>query len=185
MVLVWITALLYSFSTSGMLILNKSALAYVPLPTFLILVQTLSCAIFVWCLSLYGSVSLSRPERGVAVAYWRLCASFSISLYANLKILTQTSVSLVIAARCCLPFLVFAVDYLFFDCTLPHITSWLSLSGVLFFVTMYFRSDFAVSVEIPYVWLCIWLASLVHQVRLFLVSLHTTYNLKRRIQFLR
>lgn len=154
--LTWI--LMYSLCSSSMLVVNKLAVAAVPLPTLIAGAQLVSSAIVPMVLQGLGFRVIARMTQKRIIPYVFYTMMFAAGLFANMKALLLTNVGAVIAARCCLPVIVSLIEFFFMGRSFPNKRSQMSLLGVVLFAYLYVQQDSGVAVEGSegFMWLFIW-----------------------------
>ena len=128
----------YSLCSSSMLVVNKLAVAAIPLPTVVSGAQLVSSAAIPLVMQACGAPVIGKMTAARVVPYALYTTMFAAGLFANMKALLLTNVGAVIAARCCLPLIVSAIEYSFMGRSWPNKRSMVSLVR-LFFFTHVFR----------------------------------------------
>ena len=126
--LVWIA--IYSLCSSSMLVVNKLAVAAIPLPTVVSGAQLVSSAIVPLLMQLCGYSVIGKMTYARSLPYVVYTSMFAAGLFANMKALLLTNVGAVIAARCCLPLIVSVIEYFFMGRSWPNKRSMVSLVSV-------------------------------------------------------
>ena len=123
--LVWIA--IYSLCSSSMLVVNKLAVAAIPLPTVVSGAQLVSSALVPLLMQVCGAPVIGKMTTGRVAPYVVYTSMFAAGLFANMKALLLTNVGAVIAARCCLPLIVSVIEYVFMGRSWPNKRSMVSL----------------------------------------------------------
>ena len=126
--LIWIA--IYSLCSSSMLVVNKLAVAAIPLPTVVSGAQLVSSAIVPLLMQLCGYSVIGKMTYARSLPYVVYTSMFAAGLFANMKALLLTNVGAVIAARCCLPLIVSVIEYFFMGRSWPNKRSMVSLVSV-------------------------------------------------------
>lgn len=149
--------LAYSASSSLLLVINKLAIAAIPAPSFILLCQLSSCALFIKVLSAAGAVECEPLSTNKARQFAIIVVGFIATLYANVTALSYVPVDTIICFRASMPLVIACIEYVFMGRELPSPRSWCALAGVFVGVTAYTAVDIHFSVT-GYVWLTIWYA---------------------------
>eukprot|EP00047_Mylnosiga_fluctuans_P004676 m.235912 g.235912 ORF g.235912 m.235912 type:complete len:332 (-) comp12901_c0_seq1:134-1129(-) len=154
---IW-ACLWYSVCSSLMLILNKLAVTYIPLPSFVTFVQLASCSAFIWCLPYINGTVVDKIEWVKVKPYLIYVASFSAGIYTNMKALETSNVDTVIVFRCCTPLVVSFLDFLFLGREFPNLRSIAALVALLVGAFNYVTSDSAFMLDglSAYFWVSIY-----------------------------
>jgi len=138
--LIWIA--IYSLCSSSMLVVNKLAVAAIPLPTVVSGAQLVSSAIVPLLMQLCGYSVIGKMTYARSLPYVVYTSMFAAGLFANMKALLLTNVGAVIAARCCLPLIVSVIEYFFMGRSWPNKRSMVSLVRVWCWCCSFSRSIF-------------------------------------------
>jgi GDP-mannose transporter len=144
----------YSLCSSTLLLANKLALAHLPLPSVVSLVQIVSSTAIVVVLQLVGGAKVG-PFSWVAFrAYGLYAVSFVFAIYTNMQALSEANVETIIVFRACSPIAVAVVEWFFMDRTLPSLRSTLSLLGIVAGAVAYcvYDSQFKLNGLAAYSW---------------------------------
>ena len=118
---------LFSISSSSLLLLNKMCLYRIPTPSLLSTLQfacaTLSCI----ALQAGRCIPEDRYEWSKVRPYLAYVAMFVATIYCNMRALQHSNVETLIVFRACCPLIVCWLDWLFLDRTLPSPRSWAAL----------------------------------------------------------
>lgn len=162
------SAVAYSFCSSTLLIINKSALGYLPYPSFLLILQFLFTSIAIATISVFQISNVDQLEWPKVKYYLLYVACFVATIYSNMKALSNVNVETVIVFRSCTPIAVSIIEYLFMNRSIPSLRSSLSLVGVAFGAVIYCLYDSQLQVDgwLAYLWVFIYF---------FLITLEMTY----------
>lgn len=154
--LTWVVV--YSCSSSTMLVMNKFAVDSLPLPTVITGLQLAVSALVVIFMQCCGFSVLGPIEKSRILPFVLFTAIFAGALFANIKALQYSTVGAVIAARCCLPAVVCLIEWAFMGRTLPSLRSFISLCGVIGFACIYVWNNRSFESYGPsgYTWLFLW-----------------------------
>ena len=145
----------YSVCSSMLLILNKVAVTYLPAPSFILLAQLSSCALFIRFLASTGVVECEKLEKTKAKKFALIVFGFIGTLFANVSTLKHVPVDTIICFRASTPLVIAVIEYFHLGRELPSARSWLALGGVFAGVTAYTAAD-ANFTAAGYAWLAIW-----------------------------
>ena len=120
----------YSICSSTLLLANKMAMFYLPLPAVVSFIQIFSSTIAILLFKLCGG-TVDNLEWSKVKAYALYIVAFVAAIYANMKALSHSNVETVIVFRACTPISVTIVEYLFMDRAWPSVRSCLSLCELL------------------------------------------------------
>jgi GDP-mannose transporter len=147
----------YSICSSTLLLANKLALAHLPVPGVVSLIQIVSSVVFVYAIKLFG-VKVDAFEWDKVKAFSVYILAFVLAIYANMQALRHSNVETVIVFRACAPMAVSLVEYLFMGRTWPSLRSSLSLATVACGALLYCLSDsqFAMNGLSAYTWVVLY-----------------------------
>lgn len=147
----------YSMCSSTLLLANKFAIYYLPLPSVVSFVQIIFSAAAIVVMKAAG-VKVDALEKEKVKAYGMYIFAFVSSIYANMKALSNSNVETVIVFRACSPIAVSIIEYLFMGRELPNARSALALVTVAFGAVIYCLSDseFALKGLGAYTWAIIY-----------------------------
>ena len=145
----------YSVCSSMLLILNKVAVTYLPAPSFILLAQLASCALFIRGLASAGVVECEKLEKAKAKKFALIVFGFIGTLFANVSTLKHVPVDTIICFRASTPLVIAVIEYFHLGRELPSARSWAALGGVFAGVTAYTAAD-ANFTAAGYAWLAIW-----------------------------
>ena len=154
--LTWIV--LYSLCSSTMLVINKLAVSTNGLPTVVSGAQLAGSALVVTCMEVGGMRVLGPFERKRILPFGAYTTMFAMGLFSNMKALMRTNVGAGISARCCLPLIVWLIEWAFMNRSFPNVRSIVSLMGVVFAASVYISNDTGVSIDgsAGMFWLLVW-----------------------------
>lgn len=169
-VAVGIAILGYSLCSSTLLLANKLAIEYLPLPSVVSFIQIITSAVAVLTLKLLG-VQVDGLEWDKVKAYSMYIVAFVAAIYANMQALSHSNVETVIVFRACSPISVTVIEYFLMDRTWPSLRSSMSLGIVALGALIYCISDsqFALNGIGAYTWVIIYF---------FLITFEMTYGKK-------
>jgi len=149
----------YALCSSVMLIINKVAISFIPLPAFVFFVQLLATVSYIATFKALGVIKADDLSLGRTKTFSPYAVSFIMSIYCNGKVLQHCNVETLITFRACSPLCVSILDWLFLGRTLPSWRSLLSLVGVVVGALGYVLSDseFRVNGFAAYSWVFIYL----------------------------
>lgn len=130
----------YSLCSSTLLLANKMAMEYLPIPSVVSFIQILFSAVIILLYKMLGGPvdSLEWPK---VKAYSMYIVAFVAAIYANMQALQHSNVETVIVFRACSPIAVTVVEYLLMDRAWPSLRSTLSLVVVATGAVFYCISD--------------------------------------------
>ena len=140
----------YSLCSSSMLVVNKLAVAAIPLPTVVSGAQLVSSAAVPLVMQACGAPVIGKMTAARVVPYALYTTMFASGLFANMKALLLTNVGAVIAARCCLPLIVSAIEYSFMGRSWPNKRSMVSLVRLFFFTHVFRKRATSARVDAVY-----------------------------------
>lgn len=160
----------YSLCSSTLLLANKMAIAYLPLPSVVSFIQIITSAVAVLVFKCLGG-NVDGLEWSKIKAYALYIVAFVAAIYSNMQALAHSNVETVIVFRACSPVAVCIVEYLFMDRALPSLRSSISLGLVCFGAILYCLSDseFSLNGFKAYYWVIIYF---------FLITFEMTYGKK-------
>jgi len=153
----------YTMCSSVMLVANKVAVTWVPLPGLVVCCQFLVAVIFIYVRS---AVTRIPPETLTFDRVWMFLpyvASMSLCIFANVKSLHYSNVETVITFRACSPICVSILDWLFLGRELPTAKSAASLLIVFLGAVIYVLTDseFKMNGLSAYTWVTIYFFAIV------------------------
>lgn len=114
--------LAYSICSSTLLLANKMAMVYLPLPSVVSFIQIVSSAVIVLGLKA-GGVTVDDLDPEKLKSYALYIVAFVTCIFANMKALENSNVETVIVFRACSPLAVTVVEYFFMDRSWPSMRS--------------------------------------------------------------
>lgn len=160
----------YSLCSSTLLLANKLAIEYLPVPSVVSFIQIVATAVTVLVLKLMGT-QVDDFEWDKVKPYAMYIVAFVSAIYANMQALQYSNVETVIVFRACSPLAVCIIEYFFMERALPNLRSAVSLGLVAFGALIYCMSDsqFAMQGLGAYSWVVIYF---------FLITFEMTYGKK-------
>ena len=161
---VGISIVAYSLCSSTLLLTNKMAISYLPIPSVISFIQIVFSAIAVYALKI-GGVPVDDFEYDKVKLYAIYIVAFVGAIYANMQALSHSNVETVIVFRACTPIAVTIIEYFFMDRALPNLRSSISLGMVAFGAIVYCMSDsqFALNGLSSYTWVSIYFLLIVFE----------------------
>eukprot|EP00906_Rhabdomonas_costata_P029209 RCo041242 len=117
----------YSACSGGMLLINKLALHFFPLPSTITLVQLVFCVAVLHLFQAGGLLQLDALTWSKIRPYMVYNVAFAAYAYANMRALQDSGVDTVILFRCCSPLVIAVLDWAFLGRALPSWRSTFSL----------------------------------------------------------
>eukprot|EP00906_Rhabdomonas_costata_P029210 RCo041243 len=117
----------YSACSGGMLLINKLALHFFPLPSTITLVQLVFCVAVLHLFQAGGLLQLDALTWSKIRPYMVYNVAFAAYAYANMRALQDSGVDTVILFRCCSPLVIAVLDWVFLGRALPSWRSTVSL----------------------------------------------------------
>lgn len=147
----------YSLCSSTLLLANKAAMIFIPLPSVVSFIQIVSSVVILFILMACG-VKIDKLEWPKVKAYGLYIFAFVTSIFANMKALQHSNVETVIVFRACTPLAVSIIEYLFLGRLWPSTRASLSLITVFIGAVVYCMSDseFAMNGISAYYWVFIY-----------------------------
>ena len=153
-----------------MLLANKVAINYIPLPSVISFIQIVASCFIIFGLKLFG-VQVDSLEWAKVKPYALYIGCFVGSIYTNMIALYYSNVETVIVFRACSPIAVTIIEYLFMDRAMISLRSAVSLSIVAVGAVAYCLSESQLSLDGP--------ASLFWSfIYLILITIEMTYGKK-------
>ena len=147
----------YSLCSSTLLLANKMAIEYLPVPSVVSFIQIISSTVVVLAIKLVG-FQVDNLEWKKIKSYALYVFAFVASIYANMQALSHSNVETMIVFRACSPISVTLIEYFFMDRAWPSLRSSLSLATVALGAVVYCLSDsqFAIKGLSAYSWVIIY-----------------------------
>lgn len=160
----------YSLCSSTLLLANKMAIEYLPLPSVVSFIQIISSTIAILVYKILGG-NVDALEWHKVKGYSLYIVAFVTAIYANMQALAASNVETVIVFRACSPIAVALVEYMFMDRAWPSVRSIIALLTVGFGAIMYCSADseFALNGWKAYNWVIAYF---------FLITFEMTYGKK-------
>eukprot|EP00906_Rhabdomonas_costata_P000637 RCo000814 len=159
---VLLSVLSYSLCSGGMILVNKLAVHFIPLPSYVSVAQLIFCVLVLHVAALLGMVQLDKLVWAKVKPYLVYNLAFAGSLYANMRALQDSNVDTVIVFRSCSPVVVCVLDWIFLGRTLPSLRSTAALALIAVGSVGYVQVDssFALLGWAAYTWCLAYLALL-------------------------
>ena len=145
----------FMLCSASMLLVNKLAVNYMPLPAFLLLAQFGTASVAVRAAGALGFIEVDALEWAKVKVFILVAFCFVGLLFANMKVLQFCNVDTFIAFRASTPLLISIADYLFLDRELPSLRSVAALVGLLVGTVGYVLTDKNFVLK-GYEWLGVW-----------------------------
>ena len=130
----------YSLCSSTLLLANKMAIGYLPVPSVVAFIQLASSTLFILLIKCCG-VQVDDLEWEKVKKYSIYVVAFVAAIYANMQALAHSNVETVIVFRACSPIAVSAIEYMFMDRSWPTLRSSMSLVCIAMGAMLYCLSD--------------------------------------------
>lgn len=155
----------YTFCSSVMLVTNKLAIHYVPMPAFVFVVQLAASVMYVYCAGALKFFEIDDWTWQKVKSFSPYTVAFTLSVYANGRALQVSNVETVIVFRACSPLCVSILDWIFLGRELPSGRSSLSLIGVAAGALGYMMNDseFRLHGFNAYAWVTFYLIAIVFE----------------------
>eukprot|EP00928_Gymnodinium_smaydae_P038020 TRINITY_DN26315_c0_g1_i1.p1 TRINITY_DN26315_c0_g1~~TRINITY_DN26315_c0_g1_i1.p1 ORF type:complete len:329 (+),score=45.27 TRINITY_DN26315_c0_g1_i1:87-989(+) len=155
----------YAICSSVMLVINKVAISFVPLPGLVFCVQFSTTFLFILVGKHLGWLRVDSLTAAKALQFSPYVASFVLSIYFNGKVLQYCNVETLITFRACSPLCVSLLDWMFLGRELPSTRSFFALLGVLSGAIGYVLSDseFQLHGVSAYGWVSVYLVVIIFE----------------------
>lgn len=146
--------LLFSLSSSMLLLLNKICLHLLPAPSLLSSLQFCVSAFVVLGMKVTGTAVVDDYEWMKVRPYLIYTGIFIACIYCNLRALSGSNVETLICFRTCVPLVVCVLDVVFMDRELPSLRSATALLVLVAGVWCYVATDHAFMIDgfMAYAW---------------------------------
>jgi GDP-mannose transporter len=133
----------YSLCSSTLLLANKLAIEYLPVPSVVSFIQIVTSAatVLILKMSKVTSPPVDDFDLDKLKVYSIYIVAFVSAIYTNMQALQYSNVETVIVFRACSPIAVSVVEYFFMDRAWPNMRSSISLGLVAFGALLYCMSD--------------------------------------------
>jgi len=133
----------YSLCSSTLLLANKLAIEYLPVPSVVSFIQIVTSAatVLILKMSKVTSPPVDDFDLDKLKVYSIYIVAFVSAIYTNMQALQYSNVETVIVFRACSPIAVSVVEYFFMDRAWPNMRSSISLGLVAFGALLYCLSD--------------------------------------------
>eukprot|EP00746_Dinoflagellata_sp_MGD_P013414 gnl/MRDRNA2_/MRDRNA2_128987_c0_seq1.p1 gnl/MRDRNA2_/MRDRNA2_128987_c0~~gnl/MRDRNA2_/MRDRNA2_128987_c0_seq1.p1 ORF type:complete len:355 (-),score=38.55 gnl/MRDRNA2_/MRDRNA2_128987_c0_seq1:6-1070(-) len=154
---------LYTFCSSVMLVANKLAIHFVPMPAFVFCIQLAVSVVYVYAGGVLKYIEVDDWTWVKIKSFSPYTAAFVASVYANGRALQASNVETVIVFRACSPLFVSILDYFFLGRELPSGRSLFALLTVTAGAVGYMFNDSAFMLEgfHAYAWVSIYVVAIV------------------------
>jgi len=155
----------YTFCSSVMLVANKLALYFNPVPALVVCVQVAATVSYILILRALGLSEVDSFDWHRVKIFGPYVVSFVLVLYSNGRAIEFSNIETVIVFRAGAPLIVSALDYLILDRELPSARSMCALCGMLGSVIGYActDSDFQLNGISTYGWVTLYVLSVVFE----------------------
>jgi drug/metabolite transporter (DMT)-like permease len=137
----------YSLCSSTMLLANKIALSYLPLPSVVSVMQITFAAAAVFVLKYGLGVKIDDIEMEKLKPYALYIVAFVTAIFANMQALNVSNVETVVVFRASTPLATTIIEYIFMGRSFPTIQSLVSMSCVAIGALVYCLSDSQFALE--------------------------------------
>jgi len=153
----------YTACSSVMLVANKAAVKYVPVPGLVACVQVVGTSLYVYAGKALNCLQCDDLDMRRARTFAPYVISFILSVYTNMKALEASNVETVIVFRALSPLCVSFLDWFYLGREVPDAKSMLALLGLIIGAYGYVLSDseFALDGIGAYSWAMSYLVSIV------------------------
>jgi drug/metabolite transporter (DMT)-like permease len=160
----------YSLCSSTLLLANKAAMIYLPLPSVVSVIQIFSTTVFVLAIKFCG-IKVDDIEWVKVKPYLLYIGAFVAAIFANMKALSHSNVETVIVFRACSPLAVTIVEYLWMGRSWPSMRSSAALMVVACGAIVYCLTDSELALNgiEAYYWVIVYF---------FLITFEMTYGKK-------
>eukprot|EP00747_Dinoflagellata_sp_TGD_P047390 gnl/TRDRNA2_/TRDRNA2_144986_c0_seq2.p1 gnl/TRDRNA2_/TRDRNA2_144986_c0~~gnl/TRDRNA2_/TRDRNA2_144986_c0_seq2.p1 ORF type:complete len:317 (+),score=49.84 gnl/TRDRNA2_/TRDRNA2_144986_c0_seq2:84-1034(+) len=117
----------YTLCSSVMLVANKAAISFVPLPAGVVMLQIGATVVYILGCKAAALVKVDDLTPSRIRVFAPYVCSFCVSIYCNGKVLQYSNIETVITFRACSPLCVCALDWLFLGRELPSRNSLFAL----------------------------------------------------------
>jgi GDP-mannose transporter len=160
----------YSLCSSTLLLANKVAIEYLPLPSVVSFIQIVFAAVIIILIKFLG-VHVDDLEWSKVKLYSLYIVAYVAAIYTNMQALAHSNVETVIVFRSCSPIAVAVIEYMFMGRMFPNARSIISLTFVALGAIVYCNSDsqFVLNGFSAYSWVIAYF---------FLITFEMTYGKK-------
>jgi GDP-mannose transporter len=155
----------YTVCSSVMLVANKLALHYNPVPALVVCAQVAATVGFILILRATGLSEVDTFDWPRVKVFLPYTLSFVLVLYSNGRAIQHSNVETVIVFRACTPLIVSGLDYALLGREMPSYRSLASLAGMAVSVVGYALSDseFLLNGISAYGWVTLYVLSVVFE----------------------
>lgn len=130
-----------------MLLANKVALSFLPLPSVVSVIQIIFAAVTVLVMKYGAGMKIDNIEMSKVKPYALYIVAFVSAIFANMQALSVSNVETVIVFRACTPLATSAIEYIYMGRSLPSMRSLLALCVVAGGALAYCMNDSQVALE--------------------------------------
>jgi len=161
----------YSLCSSTLLLANKAAMVYLPLPAIVSFIQIFSSVVALFVMKSLFGMKIDDLEWSKIKPYGLYIVAFVSAIYSNMQALNHSNVETVIVFRACTPIAVTFIEYMWMGRDFPSTRSSISLLVVAVGAICYCMSDseFAMKGLEAYYWVLAYF---------FLITFEMTYGKK-------
>jgi len=155
----------YTLCSSVMLVANKVALSFNPLPALVICLQIAATISSILVLRAAGLSQVDEFDWPRVKEFLPYMVSFVLALYSSGRAIQNSNVETVIVFKACTPMLVAVLDYVFLGRQLPSTQSWMALGGMAGSVIGYVLTDseFLLNGVSTYGWVTLYVLAVVFE----------------------
>lgn len=155
----------YTFCSSIMLVANKLALYFNPMPALVVCTQVAATVAYILILRALGFSEVDDFDWPRVKAFLPYTVSFVLVLYSNGRAIEFSNIETVIVFRAGAPLIVAVLDYTLLGRELPSVRSLLALLGMFVSVVGYALSDseFLLNGIFAYGWVTLYVLSVVFE----------------------
>jgi len=159
------SVIFYTFCSSFMLVANKLALYFNPVPAMTVCVQVIATVGFILILRATGCSEVDDFDWPRVKVFLPYTISFVLVLYSNGKAIESSNIETVIVFRAGTPLIVSALDYFLLGREIPSKQSLAALAGMAVSVVgyAYTDSEFAVNGISAYGWVTVYVLAVVYE----------------------
>lgn len=162
-----ISGVSYFFCSASMVLANKFALTYMPIPAVICALQYLFSLLVVEAVALSKRQGVERVTADVdpwtydkIISYWKVPCFFAVAIFSNNKVLQYANVETFIVFRNSTPLFVCALDFLLMQKSLPNLRTIASFCTIVIGTTVYVVTDDNFEVRTSF-WIVIYLVVIV------------------------
>jgi solute carrier family 35 protein len=149
----------YMLISSTLLIVNKLAVSFLPLPSTILSAQLGFAALVTWVLGRAGVIEVDALTWETCRKFWLVPAVFLATVFANIKTLQTSNVETFIVFRASAPLALSVLDAVYLGRALPSTRSAACLLGILLSGVAYLAAESATLRVDSLAWATFWYAS--------------------------